>query len=570
MKDIFFYLKEQLDIVEIISSYIQLTPMGNYFRGLSPFKNEKTPSFTVTPSKKIFYCFSTHIGGDVIDFISRIENCSQLEAAQFLIKKYNIIIPSEYKIKHTNTTNTKDKYFQIYQTFFSWCHTQLIKNKNILEYLLNRSITVETIIKYNLGYCPENNFINTCIDHFKKNNIHIEDIQITDIIITKNKKYYLSAQDRIIFPIKNNLDEPCGYGSRAIKENDPRPKYVNTGNNEFFIKKNILYGLTEAREFIKKQKNVNIVEGYMDTLAMYQSGYQNTVATMGTALTKEHIEYIKKYVTSVNIIYDGDEAGKKAIIRSLSLFWNENIDVYVIMLPPNEDPASLCQKKIIHQYINKKISAISFFISEAKNNIENNNLSIINITLTHIADIINKIDCNIKKTAIIIKISKELAISQEMIISFLKNIKNKNINTTIKKTSLNNALIKTDTLEDQSIKQMWYIFFYANLHLYEKNFIPIQNIIFLFRQFAPAQLTFLLEEYQNNYDENISYLDFLKKNNIAIYNHSLKYSSIYNFSKKQYYIIYNKIILKLWKIYKLKNTNKNLKDFLLYINYVKI
>lgn len=570
MKDIFFYLKEHINIVDVVSHYVALNQIGNYYKGLSPFKNEKTASFTVTPDKKIFYCFSTHIGGDVVDFISRVENCSQIEAAHFLIEKYGITLPYEYKIQGANESDDREVYFKVYKAFISWSQEQLYQNPYVLDYLYNRGLLDSTISRYFIGYCPSYSHSNDFILYCKKNNLLMDDIMRTDLIHKKNKTFYLHPSDRIIFPIKNTMDLFCGYGGRIIKSGDIRAKYVNTANNEFFIKKNIVYGFSEARESMKKEQSVYIVEGYMDTLMMVQAGYKNTVATMGTAMTGYHVNQIKKFVTSVDIVYDGDEAGRRAVLRSISLFWNESIDVNIVPLPSKEDPASLCRDGKMEGYIHKKLPAISFFLMHQKEKIIGNNLQDIVASLKDILEIIITIQDEIKRMAIIFKISEELSIPKEFFLSLFekwgreKEYGLKANGRKLKEKEPGKKKLIITNNEDRVEKHTWYLFFYLTLHFYQDAIFPIERLILLFSEFGVSILGILLKQYKTDKIQ-MSFLDFLKNNNEKIYHHCLKYMAMSNFSHQQYKIIYNKIINISWKIYKNQKKNVIFQDFLAYI-----
>ncbi len=566
LKDIFFYLKEHVDIVDVVGHYVALNQIGNYYKGLSPFRNEKTPSFTVTPDKKIFYCFSTHIGGDVVDFISRVENCSQIEAAHFLIEKYGITLPYEYKIQRTQESEDKQVYFKVYRAFVMWAQEQLYHNQFVLDYLYGRGLLEDTILRYSIGYCPSYNHNNDFILYCKKNNLILGDIMKTDLIHHKNKTFYLHPSDRIIFPIKNSMDLFCGYGGRIIKPGDIRAKYVNTANNEFFIKKNIFYGFSEAREAIKKEQSVYIVEGYMDTVMMAQTGYKNTIATMGTAMTVNHVNQIKKFVTSVDIVYDGDEAGRAAILRSISFFWNESIDVNIVPLPSQEDPASLCKEGRMEEYIRKKLPAISFFLMHQREKIVGNNLQDIVVSLKDILEIIMTVEDEIKRMAIIFKVSEELSIPKEFFLSLFKKWAEQKEHGQIHHQKLEQKESKGDKLimskdPNKAEQFSWYLFFYLTLHFYQDAIFPVQRLILLFSEFGLSMLGVLLKQYKDE-GAKISFLDFLKKNNEKIYNHCLKYMAMGNFSHQQYKIIYNKIINISWKIYKNQKKDVIFQDFL--------
>ncbi len=553
MKELFSYIKNIVDIVDVIGHYVVLSQIGNYYKGLSPFKSEKTPSFTVTPEKKIFYCFSTHIGGDAIDFISRMENCSQYQAAMILVQRYNLLIDKSLLFEKDNRYE-KDNYFKIYDIFFSWAEEQLKKNSEVKSYLCNRKIQLFSQQKYRIGYCPDSIYINDFLQLLQKNFILLDEALKTNIIQKKGKKLFFSCQDRIIFPIQNILNLYCAYGARIYLLNDIRPKYINSVGSIEFIKKNLLYGFSQARVKIKETKTVYFVEGYIDVIMMSQAGFENTVATMGTAISKHHVDCIKKFVDSVVIVYDGDAAGYGAIIKAVNLFWNESIDVYIVEVPNGEDPASLVEKGIIIDEIAKKKSIFQFFIQEKKKLLQNNDLKNISLVIEDIANMIGNIDDHKKQLSLILKVSTELNINQSYLLSFSKNtdkfISNNNINNKL----LINKIEKDEIVNyEYKDKVYWYLFFYLTLCFYNINKSLSNKSIFLLRNFGFKELSIILDAYFKFNIINNNFLDFLKEYNDKLYLHCVKVMSLYNFSYKQYEIIYGKMIAISWKKYIEKN-----------------
>lgn len=566
MKELFIYVKNAVNIVDVIGHYISLFPAGNYFKGLSPFKQEKTPSFTVTPDKKIFYCFSTHIGGDVIDFVSRVESCSQYQAAMILIQRYNIILDKGLLKLEKENQEKKNNYFKIYEIFIIWAEKKLNESIEAIGYLRSRGIEEYFQKEYHIGYCPDSFYINDFLKQTQKESILLEEVLKTNIIQKKGKRLFFACQDRILFPIQNVLNLYCAYGSRIFLENDTRPKYINSVGAVEFVKKNLLYGLTQARQKINETKVVYFVEGYVDVIMMAQAGYQNTVATMGTAMSKQHIEYIKKFAHEVIIIYDGDTAGYNAIVKSMPLFWNENLDVYIVKLPLGEDPASMVEKELIHEVIKKKESIIHFFINEKKDLLQDNSLKSIHEGIIDIVSVIEMIDDRSKQLSLILKTSVELSINQEYLLSFFKNNKNK-------EKIDDNKIIKVGVLdlnnnceEEKKIKTYWYLFFYLTLFFNNKNDELSIKSIFLLTHFGLPEFKIILEAYFSFQLNNNNFLDFFKTYNEKLYYHCIKIMSFYNFSYNQYKIIFDRIIAISWKKYNKNNSSQSFKDFLKYIS----
>jgi DNA primase len=570
MKELFIYVKNAVDIVDVIAHYIPLFPAGNYYKGLSPFKQEKTPSFTVTPNKKIFYCFSTHIGGDVIDFVSRMENCSQYQAAIILIQRYSIPIDKTILNFEKDNQVEKDNYFKIYDIFVSWTEQKLRNNDKAIAYLRHRGIDEYWQEKYRIGYCPDSIYISDFLQYIQKESILLDEVVKTNIIQKKGRKLFFSCQDRIVFPIQNVLNLYCAYGSRIFLENDIRPKYINSVSSAEFVKKNLLYGLTQAKLKIKETNVVYFVEGYIDVIMMAQAGYENTVATMGTAMSKHHIDYIKKFVNEVIIMYDGDFAGYNAVIKSMPLFWNENIDVFIVKVPSGEDPASMVQKKLIHSVIAKKQSIISFFIEEKKTVLKDNSLKNIHEGIIHIMEVIENIEDKAKQLSLIMKVSTELSINQDYLLSCFNNNKalkkdneNKSENLMIR---IDEGDVTDDYKKEQKVKRYWYLFFYLTLFFYDKNNPLSIKSIFLLNNFGLPEFKVILNAYFEFQLINNNFLDFFKDYNEKLYDHCIKIMSIYNFSYTQYQIISDKIIAISWREYHKNNDKKLFKDFLKYIS----
>jgi DNA primase len=566
MKELFTQIKNEVDIVDVIGHYITLFPAGNYYKGLSPFKSEKTASFTVTPDKKIFYCFSTHIGGDVIDFVSRMENCSQYQAALLLIQRYNLTINNNLLQASLPKSEKKDNYFKIYALFVSWCESQLQENLVARNYLIERGITFYWQQRYNIGYCPSSDMVYDFLKATQKDSLLLEEVISTNIVQKKGRKLFFSCQERIVFPISNTMQLYCAYGARIISTHNTISvaKYINSVACVEFVKKNMLYGLAQARQKMREQKEVYIVEGYMDTVLMAQAGYENTVATMGTAMTKQHIDYIKKIVDSVVVIYDGDSAGQQALLKSVGFFWNESIDVFVVILPVGEDPASLAQKGMIANFIQNKVSIINYFIDEKKRALEDDSLRNKYEVLTDIIKMIETIEDETKKFSIIMKVAKVLEITYESLENIMKKTKSKSniIQADTKKLNVESSkeIITVDVQE----KNLWYLFFYLTFYFYDSDAGMTAKSIFLINNFSDEKFKIILNEYvmQYNCDNNKKFLDFFKEYNEKLYLHCIKIMSMYQFTPIQYSIIYKKIIAISWKKYKKNNEVLSFNDFI--------
>ena len=418
--NIFSFIKNNVPILEIVQQYTNLKQVGAYWKGSCPFHSERTPSFTVSPNKDIFYCFGCQAGGDVISFTAKIENCSQLEAAKMLSEKYNIQIPTELLKeldKGVSDLDAKNRYFKMCQLIAIWCNKNLLKNKKALQYLENRNIKSEITEKFLVGYFePGQAGLNSLNTFLKKEGILFQDLAEFSVIIDGNSGFYSPFEDRIIFPIKNSLGEFCAFGGRIWQNSDERAKYYNSKENPYFNKGSLLFGFDLAKKYIQSQKSAFLVEGYVDHLTMYQNGYKNTVATLGTACTVEHLKLLARFIEKLYVVYDGDNAGKQAILRLTELAWNVSIELKIISLPDGEDPASFLNKNFdFEDLISKSKNIYQFFIGSTKSEFANNSLSEKLHDVQKITKIIDQLQDPIKKTLLFQEVSQEFGIPLELI-----------------------------------------------------------------------------------------------------------------------------------------------------------
>jgi DNA primase len=367
---LFAYIKEHISIVDVIAESVSLKPAGNYLKGPCPFHTEKDASFTVSPDKKIFYCFGCHVSGDVIGFVARKENLPQIEAAQLLIERYNLVIPANITHSHGAGTlsaqqrDERERYFSLCKTVTNWMHNSLNNDKAALSYLEKRSASKQTIASFEIGYFGSGiATVNKFIRDMKNQNFLIHDLLSYGILIEAHPGFFSPFEERIIFPIKNALGKYCGFGGRIFKPGDQRPKYYNSKESHGFEKGKLLFGFDLAKKSLQEKQHCFLVEGYMDCVAMVQHGYSHTVATLGTACTIDHLKMLSRLVHTVYILYDGDAAGQKAVLRLAELCWHVNIELKVITLPPEHDPASLlAENRSLEPFIVQAQDIFSFFI----------------------------------------------------------------------------------------------------------------------------------------------------------------------------------------------------------------
>jgi len=363
--DSFALIKSQISIVDVVKEYVSLKKAGLYLKGLCPFHHEKTGSFTVSPHREIFYCFGCHKGGDLITFVTLIENCTPIQAVTHLAEQYSITLPETFN-KEKGHTHTDDlaRHAKLCATFASWCHQHLMASTKPKKYGLERNITKESMQRFTLGYFPEA-ALNGLLKTMKSEGFIAQDLVNASILAEGKYGLYSPFSERIIFPIKDHLGRTIAFGGRVFHKNDDRPKYYNLHDHPFFNKGHTLFGLDIAKKKIQETREVFLVEGYTDCIAMSQAGYTNTVATLGTACTLEHIKQLARYAEQCIVIYDGDSAGHKAIMRMAHLTWQVNMDPMVIILPQNEDPASYLQKHdSLTDILPTKQDIFLFFIQE--------------------------------------------------------------------------------------------------------------------------------------------------------------------------------------------------------------
>jgi DNA primase len=340
-------IQSRIDIVDIVGSFVKLKRRGSNYLGLCPFHNEKSPSFTVSGAKEIYKCFGCGKSGNSIGFLMELEKYSYVEALRWLANKYGI------EIEETEATPEAKLYQQasdsLYvinnfgQKFFSEALFDTEEGQDVaLSYLKQRGFREEIIKKFQLGYNP------AAGDSFAKAALaaqyNPELLQKSGLVVMRDQGLRDNYRERIIFPIHNQSGKVLGFGARLIKNNDKAPKYINTPENEIYVKSKILYGSYFARMAIDKADECLLVEGYTDVVSLHQAGVENVVASGGTSLTPDQLRLVKKYTNNLTIIYDGDGAGVKAAVRGMDLALEEGLNVRLVLIPDNEDPDSYVNK----------------------------------------------------------------------------------------------------------------------------------------------------------------------------------------------------------------------------------
>ncbi len=326
-------LKLRSDIADVISGYVNLKKAGRNLVGLCPFHNEKTPSFSVSPENGFFHCFGCGAGGDVITFIKRIENLDYIDAVKFLAQKAGMSVPEDNK--NDGLTRFRNRIYEANREAARFFHKMLYTNEGskALEYLRGRQLSEKTIIHFGLGYSPKSRY--ELVNYLKSKGFTNNEL-IQANLANKSGRGYLFDRfsDRVMFPIMDLRGNVIAFGGRIMS--DMKPKYLNTSDTPAFNKSRNLFALQFAKN--KANGQLILVEGYMDVIALHQAGFENAVATLGTALTQEQATVIKRYCDEVVICYDADDAGQKATSRAISILRPTGLHIKILTVPSGKDP----------------------------------------------------------------------------------------------------------------------------------------------------------------------------------------------------------------------------------------
>jgi len=338
-------IKNRVDIVELASEYLTLKKAGRNFVGLCPFHQEKTPSFTVNREKQIFYCFGCGQGGNAITFLMKISGKSFPEAIKDLAQKTSVVLPPPRLTSKESRENEslREKItalnLRAAQHFARNLYSPAGKEARL--YLQNRELTEDTTKKFRLGYAPDS--WSSLADYIERSGVPLKLAEQAGLLIPgKEGKFYDRFRGRLIFPIENIFGEVVAFGGRILDKGEP--KYLNSPESPVYIKGKNLYGLNKTKDEIRRNGFALIVEGYFDLISLVNAGVGNVVATLGTALTREHLELLRRYTVDIVALFDPDTAGRKALDRSLELFLEMRMKARVLILPGNCDPDDYIKK----------------------------------------------------------------------------------------------------------------------------------------------------------------------------------------------------------------------------------
>ena len=363
-------IKNRLKVSTVVSKTVNLKKRGKEFIGLSPFKTEKTPSFTVNDEKGFYHCFSTSEHGNIFDFVMKTQNLKFGEAVRSLASLASMR-PYTFSKQDEEREKNWQKYVSIYNKYVQFYHEQLLKNEQVSlarDYLKKRNLSKEEVKKFKIGYVEKNpKFYEKLIKDFNEKDLVESGLFYLD---EKNKSYVEKFKERIIFPINNISGQPIGLGGRIIKENNYMAKYINSPETKFFKKGSNLYNLDFVRKLSNKIDYIYLVEGYMDVVGLSKNGIENVVANLGTSLTEKQILILNQFFDEIIICFDGDESGYKAALRAAENSIKElqpEKNISFLFLPDNEDPDSFTNKNGKDYFIdfsNKNKISIHNFIFE--------------------------------------------------------------------------------------------------------------------------------------------------------------------------------------------------------------
>ncbi|MGI9256774.1 MAG: DNA primase [Salinispira sp.] len=416
-------IRSKVNIVDIISDYVNLTPRGDRFWGLSPFKTEKTASFTVTPSKQFYYCFSTQKGGDVFTFLMEAEGFTYPEAIEYLGNRVGVTIRHNEggNSDHVNIRRVLEElYRKITETF----HFFLIKSpigKQALAYIKDRGFTEETIRQFSLGYAHPDAY---WLHSFLKKKGYSDDFLAQTSLFSKKTPRWSPFAGRLIFPIRRHQGEIVGFGGRLLEGEGP--KYINSSDSGIFHKRQNLYALDIARQHIRNKGFFILCEGYFDVLAFHQAGCQNAVAPLGTAFTPEQAKLLHRYTKKGVIVFDGDEAGLAAAKKSAIIFEENELDGTIVRLESGQDPADILVKKgsqTLENLLSLPISILNFILDEASTIFDIHTPSGKDDILDEIFPYIRAIESPVKQEMSLHVIAEKLSVSDHAVFTKFRNFR---------------------------------------------------------------------------------------------------------------------------------------------------
>ncbi|MCD6569158.1 MAG: DNA primase [Deltaproteobacteria bacterium] len=436
-------IKTHIDIVAVVSEYVTLKRKGKSYWGLCPFHEEKTPSFQIDPARQMYKCFGCGAGGDVISFIMEIKGLSFYEAIKELAGRTGI--PLRQGKTDRDRSSQKKAYYEVNSLAMKFYKEILFspKGETALKYLKDRGIAEDIIKEFSLGYAPDS--WDSLVNALKRKGVSMA-IAAKSGLIAENKSgtYYDRFRDRIIFPIINLGGEVIGFGGRIIGSGEP--KYLNTPETLIFKKRKVLYNLAHAKNYIHSE-GVTIVEGYMDVISLYNAGVKNTVATLGTSLTQDHLRVLKRFTDKIRLVFDGDKAGKAAMTRAIEPFLKTDIIPEVVVLPEGKDPDDIASSSLDLWYglISKAQSIWDFIFHESFSTRDTSKLEDKRIILKELVPLISRVEDQLIKDLLIERLSIHVGVEPSVIRAQIRST-NGSLDTTYKEAEDINRDLVEETL----------------------------------------------------------------------------------------------------------------------------
>lgn len=413
-------VREASDIVEILSEYLPLKRKGRNWWACCPFHKEKTPSFSVSPDKQIYYCFGCHKGGNVISFLMEHEKLPFVEALQLLATKANIRLPQREFRKESKELERLYFAHEVAGNFF---HENLKDSHKTLEYLRRRKISDETIQTFKLGYALDN--WEALIKHAHTKSLSDVDLEKAGLVIRRDEgSHYDRFRDRLIFTIFNTALKSIAFGARTFKQ-DEQAKYINSPETPLYHKGRILYGLSHSRGEIRKAETAIVVEGYFDYLSLYQVGVKNVVASSGTAFTPEQATLLGRSAQTAILMFDSDSAGQKAAVRSVDYLFEAGVEVRVVALPKGEDPDSIVReggREALEKQLSQAMSFVEYSLSTLPDKYENLSLGMKDRAIKRLTSLAAKLDDQIRRELFLQEISERYKIDLGALKSSVKPV----------------------------------------------------------------------------------------------------------------------------------------------------
>lgn len=427
-EDVIKEIQSRVDIVDLVSDYVKLKKSGENYVALCPFHSEKTPSFTVSPKKQLFYCFGCGTGGNVFTFVMKKENLNFPEAVRFLAEKYGLEI-REYDDGISDSFRLKREIYNINKIAADFYHDVLLtkyEGEKAKDYLKSRGINIQTIEEFTLGYAPYN--WDSLYNFLVKKGITPELIVQAGLIIPGRVKgsYFDRFRDRIIFPIKDIYGHIVGFGGRVIGEGEP--KYLNSPDTPVFSKGSILYGLDKIKK--EEGNGILLVEGYMDVISLFQSGFKKAAASLGTSLTETQAKLLKKYTDEVIISYDMDLAGRNATLRGLEILKKEGFNIRILTLPEGKDPDEFIQKygrEEFERELHNSKSIIEYLIKLEAEKLDLNNSTDRLKFIKKAVQILSEVEDEVERNFYIDKLYKDYEIPKNILMKALSGKNTENI-----------------------------------------------------------------------------------------------------------------------------------------------